>query len=134
MKSQKSLVVGDDRLGHAVVAHERERVPPVRRRPLVVVAAVGGRALERRDPGAGAARDRRSQARVVEMVVRDEHELDVLDAEADAGEARLERCQRLVLARARVDERHGVAAQQPGVHRADVRKRERGCGWMLSMT
>ena len=37
----------------------------------------------------------------------------------------LERRERLVVARARVDQRQRVAAQQPGVDRADVRKRDR---------
>ena len=87
----ESLVVGDDCLGHAVVAHEREREAAVRGGPLGVAAAVGGRAVERGDPGAGAAGDRGGQAGVVEMVVRDEDQLDVLDADAVAREARLER-------------------------------------------
>ena len=87
----ESLVVDDHRLGHAVVAHERERVAAVRSGPLGVVAAVGGRAVERGDPGAGAAGDRRGQPRVVQMVVRDEDELDVLDADTGAREACLER-------------------------------------------
>ena len=61
---------------------------------------------------------------VVEMVVRDEDELDVLDADAVAAQAGLERAERLVVARAGVDQRERVAAQQPGVHRADVRQRD----------
>ena len=56
--------------------------------------------------------------------MRDQHELDVLHPQAGAREARLERAERLVVSRARVDERHGVAPQQPGVHRADVAERD----------
>ena len=88
MKSQNALALGDDLLGDAVVAHQREREPAVRRDALVVALAVGGDGLERRDRGARAPRDRRGQARVVEVVVRDQHELDVLELEPRRAQAR----------------------------------------------
>ena len=122
------LGVGDHRLGHAVVAHQREREAAVGLAALVVVRAVGGRALVGGDAGARARGDRRREAAVVEVVVRDQHELEVLEPHAGAAQAGLERGQRLVVARARVDQRQRVAPQQPGVDRADVREREAGCG------
>ena len=119
------LGVGDHVLGHAVVAHQREREPPVGLATLLVVRAVRGSALVGSDPRARARGDRRREAAVVEVVVGDEHQLDVLQSHAGAAQAGLERGQRRVVARARVDQRERVADQQPGVDRADVRERER---------
>ena len=59
----EALVVGDDRLRHAVVAHQRAREAPVRLGPLGVARAVVGQRVERGDRGAGAARDRGGEAR-----------------------------------------------------------------------
>ena len=80
------LGVGQHGVRHAVVAHQREREPPVGFTALVVLAAVGGRALVGRDAGARALGDRGREPAVVEMVVGDQDELDVL--QADAGLAR----------------------------------------------
>ena len=57
--------------------------------------------------------------------MRGEHELDVLEAHAFAPQAVLQRRQRRVVARPGVHERQGLAAEEPGVDRADVRQRER---------
>jgi hypothetical protein len=62
---------------------------------------------------------------VVEVVVGDQDELDVLQADSGARQARFERRQRLVVARAGVDQRQRVAPQQPGVDRAHVGEGER---------
>ena len=118
--------------GHAVVAHEREREAPVGRGALAVALAVGGRGSSAATVAPERARDRGGQARVVEVVVRDQQdELEVLERAPASAQARLERGQRLVRARAGVDERQRVAAQQPCVDRADVRQRERGSGRCL---
>ena len=61
---------------------------------------------------------------MVEVVVRHEDELDVLDPHAGAAQPGLERRERVVGVRAGVHQRQRVAAQQPGVDRADVRQRD----------
>ena len=61
---------------------------------------------------------------MVEVVVRGEDELDVLDAQPLASQPGLERRQRGVVARAGVEQCEWVPAQEPGVHRADVYERE----------
>jgi hypothetical protein len=96
----------------------------VGRGALVVALGVGRDGVERRDRGAGAGGDGGDEAAVVEVVVGGEHELDVLDAQSESVQAGLERRQRLVRARGRVEERERIAAQQPGVDRADVRQRD----------
>ena len=116
------LGVGQDLVGHPVVAHQREREAAVGLVARVVVASVRGRALVGRDARARAAGDRGGQAAVVEVVMRDQHQLDVLHAMPGGAQADLERRQRLVVARTGVDQRQRVTPQQPGVHRADVRQ------------
>ena len=59
---------------------------------------------------------------VVEVVVGREHQLDVLQAQALASQAVLERGQGAVVARTGVDQRQGVPAQEPRVHGANVRE------------
>jgi hypothetical protein len=61
---------------------------------------------------------------VVEVVVSEEHELEVLDREAVARELLLERRQGLVASRPGVHERQGLASQQPEVDRAEERDGE----------
>ena len=122
---QKGSSVGDDVGGDAVVSHERAREAAVVLDLVVVALRVVGHPVERGDDRAGAALDRRGEPDVVEVVVRGEDELDVLDAQPLASQPGLERRQRGVVARAGVDQRERVAAQEPGVHRADVRERER---------
>ena len=99
------LGVGDHRLRDAVVAHEREREAPVGLAALLGVRAVGGRALVGGDARARARGDRRREAAVVQVMVRDQHQLEVLEPHAGAAQAGLERGQRRVVARARVDQR-----------------------------
>ncbi len=67
---------------------------------------------------------------MVVVVVRPDHELDVLDSQSAASQARLERIQRLIAARAGVDQGEGVSAQQPRVDRPDVRQREVDCVYL----
>lgn len=61
---------------------------------------------------------------MIEVVVCGDHELDVLEANACPAQTGLERLERFVAARAGVDQRQRGAAQQPDVHRTDVRQ---GC-------
>ena len=63
-----------------MVSHERAREPAVVLDLGVVALRVVRDAVERGDDRAGPALDRRGQADVVEVVVRGEDELDVLDA------------------------------------------------------
>ena len=86
---------------------------------VVADAPVGGR-VERRHPRARALPDRGRKAGVVEMVVGQEHELDVLDGEIERGELLLERGQGLVAARPGVDQRPRLALEQPHVDRPEV--------------
>jgi hypothetical protein len=58
---------------------------------------------------------------VIEVVVGGNNLLDVLDAQAFPPQTVLERRERLVAARAGVDERDWVPAKQPDVDRLDVR-------------
>jgi hypothetical protein len=119
------LGVGPDGLRHAVVAHQREREPPIGLTARLVVGAVCRGALVGRDPGPRTLGDRGREPAVVEVVVRDQDELDVLHADAGCHQTRFERGQRLVVAWAGVDQGQRVAAQQPGVDRPDVRERKR---------
>ena len=86
---------------------------------------VVGHPVEHGDTRARAALDRGGEADVVEMMMRREHELDVLDPQPLAPQAGLERRLGARLARARVDQRDRVAGQQPRVHGPDVRQRKR---------
>ncbi len=58
---------------------------------------------------------------MVEMVVRDEHELDVGDRMPVQRQGLLESIVRLVVRRPGVDERERIAFQQPHVDGAEVR-------------
>jgi hypothetical protein len=68
---------------------------------------------------------------MVEMVMRREQQLDVLDAQPFALETLLERRQRALVTSPRVDQGHRIARQQPGVHRADVSKRKGYGNWVV---
>ena len=65
------------------------------------------------------------QPGVVEMVVGDEHELDVLQGVPERCQLLLERGEGLVVRGAGVDERQRLAGEQPDVDRAEVRHRHR---------
>ena len=73
------LGVGEHRLRHAVMAQQREREAPVGLAALLGVRAVGGRSLVGGDPRARAGGDRRREPAVVQVVVRDQHQLEVLE-------------------------------------------------------
>jgi hypothetical protein len=62
---------------------------------------------------------------MVEVVVREEQELDVLDRVPARPEPVLERAQRLLAQGPGVDERERVALEQPDVDAAEERDRER---------
>ncbi len=118
----ESLVVADHRLGNAVVTHELNREGAVRRRALDVALTVVSRAVERRHLRPRPGDDRGDQSRVVEVVVGGDHELDVLDPQPFPAQAGLERAERLVAARAGVDQRERRATEQPDVDGLDVRQ------------
>jgi hypothetical protein len=56
------------------------------------------------------------------MVMRREQQLDVLDAQPVAAQAGLERREGFVVARPGIDQRDRIPAQEPRVHRPDVRE------------
>ena len=60
---------------------------------------------------------------MVEVMVCRDHELDVLEADPFSAQPGLERVKRFIGPRAGVDERQWRTAQQPDVHRTDVRQR-----------
>ena len=77
-----------------------------------------------RGDGAPRARpDERRLADVVRVLVREHEELDVLEAETERCEARLERRERLRRARAGVDQRQRLAPEHPHVHGPDGERR-----------
>ena len=112
-------------LRHAVRGHQAERELPLGGRSLLKPQSPQRRPAVRGDLGAGALFDRGRQAGVVEVMVRDQHELDVLDREAMIAELLLERLERLRGAWTGVDERQRLASQQPHVHAAQIKERKR---------
>jgi hypothetical protein len=62
---------------------------------------------------------------VIEVMVGDQDQLEVLDADARAAEPRLERREGTVPVGAGVDQRQRLAPEQPGIDRADVRQWDR---------
>ena len=121
---EEPLVGGDDGIGHAVVAHERLGVAPVRLGAVVVPLAVGGRPVERAHRGTRVPRDARREAAVVQVVMRDEDELQVLDARSRVLQAGPQRGVRLLAVGARVDQGQRLAPQQPRVDGLDVGQRD----------
>ena len=119
------LVGVDDTIRHAVMAHQRVREAPVGLGARRVALAVGGGPVQGGDRGTRAGGDGRGQAGVVEMVMREHDELELLDPHARAPQAGLQRRQGICGVRTRVHQGQRVAAQQPGVHRPDVRQRDR---------
>ena len=73
------------------------------------------------DRRAGALRHSAREARVIEVVMREEKQLDVRQPATVRGEAVLERLQGPVVGRTGIDERQRLAFQQPEVDRAEVR-------------
>jgi hypothetical protein len=112
---------------HTVAAHQLASEQSIPCHVVEVTLAIVGDLRERRDPRAGASLDRRGEADVVVVVVRADHELDVLYADPTRAQSALECIQGLVAGRARVDEGKWVAAQQPRVDRADAGERDGNC-------
>ena len=92
----------------------------------IALAVVGG-LREDGDARARAPLDRRGKPDVVVVVVRSDHELDVLDADPAQAQSALDRVERLVAARAGIDDGERLSAEQPRVDRADVRKWDLDC-------
>ena len=61
------------------------------------------------------------------VMVSREHELDVLELDATRPQTSLQGIQCLIAAWAGVDDGERISAQEPCVHRADVRKWDRDC-------
>ena len=107
-----------------MVSHEGVGEATVGLGALRVALAVVRRAIERGHRGARAGGDGRGEAGVVEVMMRQQDELHVLDPRAGAAQPRLERREGVVGVRAGVHQGQRVAAQQPGVDRSDVRQRD----------
>ena len=78
-----------------VAQHQRDGELVVELGGAAVVAEVAGEQVERGDLGAGAAHEHLEQADVVDVLVRDDDQLEVLDAAAARGERLLELVERL---------------------------------------
>ena len=61
---------------------------------------------------------------MVEVVVRDQDELDVLHRQREAAELLFERRERLVVVRPGVDQRERLAGEQPEVDRPEIGDRQ----------
>ena len=114
---------GDDVGGDAVQEHHPLGEAVVELGRLAVVAQVGSERRERRDLGAGAPREDRGQAEVVDVLVGDHQQLDVLDRVSARGERLFELVQRLARVRPRVDERERRVLDQVGVDAPDHERR-----------
>src|SRR5215207_7110283 len=125
------LVVGDHVVRHPMRRHETVRVGAVPLDVLVPARHIVRGLPDQRDLGAGGLAHSGCQADVVEMVVRAQHELDVLEPYALVAQAGAERLERLIVRRPRVHDGEWVAAQEPRVDRADVHERQRygADGW-----
>ena len=113
----------DGRLRHAVPAHERDGVGVVRIHARVDVGHERGERRRPGDVGARAPSQLAGEADVVGVLVGQEDQLEVLDGEAERGEARVEPRLRLLHQRAGVDQRQRLAAQQPGTDVPDLERR-----------
>jgi hypothetical protein len=113
----------DDVLGEPVAEHHRAREVVLEYRLLGVVLDQRHRRVERRHVGARVAGDDRDEAEVVHVVVGEDHQLDVLDRAAVAGERRLERVERAAGVGAGVDQRQRVVVDQVAVDAPDGERR-----------
>ena len=102
-------------LRHAVRLDQLQREAMLLRRTLVVRATPLRRSPVRGDLGPGSLLDPGREARVVEVVVRDQEELEVLDRNAVLAELLLEGRERVLVQRAGVDQRERLAPEQPDV-------------------
>ena len=107
----------------AVAAHDRHGVGVVAIHRALVVGEVRGKARARRKARARPTDDLRREPGVVVVLVGDDDELDVLDAQPERVQAFVERGTRLVAQRARVDERQRLAAQHVAADRPDRERR-----------
>ena len=122
------LGVGDEPIGDAVLREQRLREAPFGGGLLVVADAPGGGRVERGHARARPLPDPAGEAGVVEVMVREQQQLDVLDGEPVLPEPLLERRQRLVALRARVHERQRLAPEQPEIHRSQIGDRDEKLG------
>ena len=121
----EGFVAPDDLLRDAVVAHQRVREAAVLLDGVVIALGVVGQRVQRRDRRPGPALDRGGEAEVVDVVVCDEHQLDVLDTQSLGSQAVLESRQCGRVAQAGVDQREWVAEDNPGIDRPDMGERQR---------
>ena len=113
---------GDHLLGDPVPAHQRRRLLVV---PLGVVAEVldeRREQVEGRHLGAGALGDDVHESEVVDVLVGDDHQLEVLDPMAERLELALELVERLAGVGPGVDQRERLALEQVGVDAADLER------------
>ena len=108
----------------AVSAHQLEREKPVGVHVLEIPGAVFGSGVENRDLSARTALDRCREADVVMVVVGADHEFDGLEADSAGAQALFECRERLLAARAGIDQRQGRPVEQPRVDGPDVRERD----------
>ena len=111
---------GDDLLGDPVSPHQRGRLLVVALGVVAEVLDEGDEQVKGRNLRARALGDDVDQPEVVDVLVGDDHQLDVLDPVAESLELAVELVQRLAGIGARVDQREGPALEQVGVDAADL--------------
>ena len=113
----------DDVLGDAVAEHQRRARTRRRARRPRRSSRRTARAVERRDLGAGVVGDDVDQAEVVDVLVGEDHQLDVLDRVAELGELALELVERLARVGPGVDQRQRLVLDQVAVDAPDRERR-----------
>ena len=118
------LALLDQGRGDAVSSQEAASETALARDTLVVLLAPGCGSGGGGDARSRAFRDRAGQSRVVEVVVREQDELDLVERDVQGMERGVERQERLGVRRPGVDQREWIALEQPDVDRTEVRHGE----------
>ena len=121
--ARDALQRGGDLLGDAAAQHQLDREAVLGLGVLVEVGEPLGGDADRGDLGAGVLDDDLDQAEVVDVLVGDDHQLEVVDRVAALAELALQLVERLARVRAGVDQGQRVVLEQVAVDPAD---RERG--------
>ena len=123
-EAPRDALQGDhDVLGNPAAQHQLRREPVVELGVLGEVREPPGGEAERGDVGARVLDDDLDQPEVVDVLVGDDHELEIVDRVAPLGQLVLELVERLAGVRARVDQRERLVLDQVAVDPADGERR-----------